>query len=58
MKNEKIVPKKKMSKKAQRAENIKVRNTWGMFCPTTRVVGSRKVYDRNRVKRELDGSDS
>ena len=46
-----------MSKKAQRAENIKVRNTWGMFCPTTRVVGSRKVYDRNRVKRDADRRD-
>jgi hypothetical protein len=57
MKNEKFVPKKKMSKKSQKAENAKKRCSWA-FCPITRIVPSRKRYDRNRIKRELDGSDS
>lgn len=57
MKNEKFVPKKKKSKKSQKAENAKKRCSW-TFCPITRIVPSRKRYDRNRIKRELDGSDS
>ena len=45
-----MVPVKKQSKRAQRNFFSKKRSSWLGLSPVTRVVQSRKVYDRNRVK--------
>ena len=42
----------KQSKKQQRAYHAARRGSWNGVNPVTRVVQSKKVYDRNRVKRE------
>ena len=48
-----MVSLKKQSKKAQREFYRSQRGSWNGLCPVTRVVESRKVYDRGRTKREL-----
>ncbi len=48
MKN--AVPLDKQSKKARRAYHAGQRGSWHGISPVTRVVPSRKVYDRNRSK--------
>ena len=42
----------KQSKKQQRAFYAAKRGSWNGVNPVTRVVPSKKLYDRNRVKRE------
>lgn len=45
-------PMAKRSKRAQRAYHAAKRGSWNGLSPVTRVVQSKKTYDRNRVKRE------
>lgn len=45
----KVIPLKKQSKKNQRKYYAKQRGTWNGVDPTTRIVKSKKVYDRNRI---------
>jgi hypothetical protein len=49
-----FVPKQKMSKKAQKALNAQKRETWGSFSPVTKMVKSKKAYNR---KKSLDRCD-
>lgn len=46
----KIVPLNKQSKKAQHAYYAKQRGDWYGVKPVTRVVESKKVYDRKKNK--------
>lgn len=48
----KMIPLKKQSKKKQREHYAARRGTWGGLSPVTRVVKSKKVYDRRRLKEE------
>lgn len=50
MQNVKMIPMKKQSKKNQREFHTTKRGTWALN-PVTRIVESRKAYDRNREKR-------
>lgn len=47
-----LTPMAKRSKRAQRAYYAAKRGAWNGLSPVTRVVQSKKTYDRNRVKRE------
>lgn len=47
-----FTPMAKRSKRAQRAYHVAKRGSWNGLSPVTRVVQSKKTYDRNRVKRE------
>ena len=49
----KIIPINKQSKKARRAYYAKQRGSWNGVKPVTRVVESKKVYDRNGEKYHL-----
>ena len=46
----KVIPLKKQSKKNQRKYYAKQRGSWNGVDPTTGIVKSKKVYDRNRIK--------
>ena len=46
------VPLHKQSKRAQRAYHAARRVSWYGLSPVTRVVPSRRNYDRNRMKRQ------
>lgn len=48
----KMIPLKKQSKKKQREHYAARRGTWDGLSPVTRVVKSKKVYDRRRLKEE------
>lgn len=48
----KMTPINKQSKKEQRKYYSSKRGSWNGVSPITRIVKSKKVYDRNRVKRE------
>lgn len=58
----KIISLNKQSKKAQRAYHAKQRGSWYGLCPVTRVVPSKKGYDRNRERKntrmQLRGRDT
>lgn len=45
-------PMAKRSKRAQREHYAAKRGSWNGLSPVTRVMQSKKTYDRNRVKRE------
>ena len=47
----KLIPLAKQSKRKQRAYYTSRRGSWRGLSPVTRVVPSRKVYDRSRQKR-------
>lgn len=47
-----FTPMAKRSKRNQRKYYASKRSSWNGLSPVTRVVQSRKVYDRNRIKRE------
>lgn len=47
-----LTPMAKRSKRAQREHYAAKRGSWNGLSPVTRVVQSKKTYDRNRVKRE------
>lgn len=46
----KYIPLEKQSKRAQKAHHDRQRGSWNGVTPVTRVVPSRKAYDRNRVR--------
>lgn len=46
----KVIPLKKQSKKNQRIYYVAQRGSWNGVDPTTGIVKSKKVYDRNRIK--------
>ena len=46
----KRIPLAKQSKRKQRAYYASRRGSWHGLSPVTRVVPSRKVYDRSRLK--------
>ena len=48
----KMIPLSKQSKKKQREFHARRRGSWNGLSPVTRIVRSRKVYDRSRVKQE------
>lgn len=48
----KMTPLKKQSKSKQRKYYSSERGSWNGVSPITRTVQSRRVYDRNRIKRE------
>lgn len=48
----KMIPLKKQSKKKQREHYAARRGTWDGLSPVTRVVKSKKIYDRRRLKEE------
>lgn len=48
---QRLIPLKKQSKKSRRKYYAKQRGSWNGIDPTTRIVKSKKEYDRNRIKR-------
>lgn len=50
----KVVPLKKQSKKEQRKFHARNRRDWHGVNPTTRVVKSKKVYDRKKLGKPDD----
>ena len=46
------VPLNKQTKKQQKAYHSAQRNTWGAVRPVTRIVESRKAYNRAVAKKE------
>ena len=46
----KVIPLKKQSKKAQKQFHAKQRRSWNGLSPVTRVVPSKKLYDRKKLK--------
>lgn len=52
-KMKKIVPIKKMSKKVQKEYYSRKRGSWNGVVPTTKIVKSKKVYDRKKFKKNL-----
>jgi hypothetical protein len=46
----KMVPLSKQSKKERRKYHASKRGSWNGVSPVTRVVQSRKIYDRKRMK--------
>ena len=48
----KVTPLKKQSKKNQRKFHAAKRGSWNGVSPITRVVQSKRIYDRNRTKQE------
>lgn len=47
----KLIPLNKQSKKAQKKYHARKRKDWNGITPTTRVVKSKKVYDRKKFKK-------
>ena len=47
-----FTPMAKRSKNEQRKYYAAKRGSWNGLSPVTRVVQNRKIYDRNRIKRE------
>ncbi len=47
----KVTPLKKQSKKEQRKFYARKRRDWNGLKPTTRVVKSKKVYDRKKLSK-------
>ena len=50
----KVTPLKKQSKKEQKKYYARSRRTWEGLRPTTRVVGSKKIYDRKRLPKPTE----
>ena len=48
----KLTPLKKQSKNAQRKYYAAKRGSWNGLSPVTRIVQSRKAYDRNHIRQE------
>ena len=47
----KFIPLKKQSKKEQRKYHARLRRDWNGLKPVTRVVKSKKVYDRKKIQK-------
>ena len=56
IKEDKFVPRDKMSKKDRKELDNQKRNTWGNTNPVTRVQPNKKAYDRKRDKKIEDES--
>ena len=56
LKEDKFVPRDKMSKKDKKELDSQKRNTWGNTNPVTRVQPNKKAYDRKRDKKVVDES--
>ena len=52
----KVTPIAKQSKSKQREYYTSKRGSWNGVSPVTRIVPSRRVYDRKRMKRETRGA--
>lgn len=52
-----FVPRDKMSKRARKKLDAQSRTTWA-FSPTTKIVKSKKVYDRKKQPRNYEPYDS
>ena len=52
-----FVPRGKMSKSARKKLDAQNRTTWA-FSPTTKIVKSKKVYDRKKQPRNYEPYDS
>ena len=52
-----FVPRGKMSKSARKKLDAQNRTTWA-FSPTTKIVKSKKVYDRKKQPRSYEPYDS
>lgn len=50
----KIVPIEKQSKRAKKEFYSKQRGSWNGVKPVTRVVKSKKLYDRNKTKNLIE----
>ena len=48
----KMIPLAKQSKASRREYHLARRGSWNGVSPITRIVRSRRAYDRNRLKRE------
>lgn len=48
----KVTPLEKQSKKNQRKFHAAKRGAWNGVSPVTRIVQSKRLYDRNRAKQE------
>ena len=46
------IPLNKQTKKQQKAHHATQRNTWGAVRPVTRIVESRKAYNRAGARKE------
>ena len=53
----KMIPLAKQSKASRREYYRSLRGSWNGVSPVTRIVQSRRAYDRNRIKREGRGAD-
>ena len=47
----KVIPLKKQSKKEQKKYHARKRRDWNGLKPVTRVVKSKKVYDRKKLRK-------
>lgn len=47
----KLIPINKQSKKEQKKYHARSRRDWNGLKPTTRVVKSKKVYDRKKIQK-------
>lgn len=47
----KLIPLNKQSKNAQKKYHARSRRDWNGLKPTTRVVKSKKVYDRKKMQK-------
>ena len=47
----KLIPLYKQSKKAQKKYHARCRRDWNGLKPTTRVVKSKKIYDRKKMQK-------
>ncbi len=55
---EKFTSKSKMSKKNSKEMNKLKRKTWGDLNPVTKVVVSKKIYNRKKIRKNMsDNSD-
>ena len=52
MNTTKHIPLEKQTKRAQKEFHAKQRGSWHGLNPITRIVSSKKVYNRNRRKKE------
>ena len=47
----KLIPLNKQSKKVQKKYHARSRRDWNGLKPTTRVIKSKKVYDRKKIQK-------
>lgn len=49
---DRFIPLNKQTKKRQKVYHSAQRGTWGAVQPVTRIVRSRKAYDRSKTRRD------